>query len=207
VHPTAFGYWVIAPASAQALGLRKYYWLLDIDAATGPTAASDNPKISDVVIGPGKLAFTVSEVTLPEPPLPDQLPGGIDKNSADAKAAEKIAAQHMMCIHNLEPGRYTLTIDGKKMHTSFNARVGPDVMQAEKLRETIVKKNELFFHRWRPANETYIFGFRKHEQGQNAVEMPQFDPLIAEQEKLIDELRVPRPHRYELTREPDAPAK
>lgn len=215
VHPTEFGYWVIAPAAVHALGLRKYYWLLDFDAATGPTATSDNPKISDVVIGPNKMAFTVTEVTLPEPPLPEQLPGGIAKNSPDARAAEKIAAQHMMCIHGLEPGRYTLTIDGKKMHTStdtgwdlgYNARLGPDVAQAEQLRQAIVKKNELFFHRWRPANETYIFGFRKHEQGQNAVEMPQFDPLIAEQEKLIDELRVPRPHRYEITREPDAPAK
>lgn len=209
VHPTAFGYWVIAPAAVHALGLRKFFWLLDIDAQTGPTAASDNPKISDVTIAPGKLAFTVTEVTLPEPPLPAQLPGGAEKIPAERSAAEKIAAQHMMCVHNLEPGRYTLFIDGKKMHTStdegwdrgYNARLGPDVAQSEKLRETIVKKNELFFHRWRPANETYIFGFRKHEQGQNAVEMPQFDPLIVEQEKRIDELRVPRAHRYELTRE------
>ena len=40
-------------------------------------------------------------------------------------------------------------------------------------------KNELFFHRWRPQNETYLFGFRKHEQGKNAAEIVQFDPLIA----------------------------
>ena len=50
------------------------------------------------------------------------------------------------------------------------------------LRSAIRKKNELFFHRWRPENWTYLFGFRKQEQGQNAVEIPQFDPLIAEWE-------------------------
>lgn len=52
-------------------------------------------------------------------------------------------------------------------------------------------KNELFFHRWRPANSTYLFGFRKHEQGRNAVEIPQFDPLIANWENWIAGLRNP----------------
>lgn len=59
----------------------------------------------------------------------------------------------------------------------------------ERLRFAIRKKNELFFHRWRPANWTYLFGFRKHEQGQNAVEIPKFDPLIAEWEARIAKLR------------------
>lgn len=56
---------------------------------------------------------------------------------------------------------------------------------AERLRPLVVAKNELFFHRWRPANETYIFLFRKHEQGNNAVEMPQFDPLVAAAEERV----------------------
>ena len=57
------------------------------------------------------------------------------------------------------------------------------------LNAAIRKKNELFFHRWRPANWTYLLGFRKGEQGQNAVELPQFDPLIAEWEARIAKLR------------------
>ena len=57
------------------------------------------------------------------------------------------------------------------------------------LRQKIVEKNELFFHRWRPQNQTYLFGFRKHEQGQNAREVAQFDPLIAKAEKEIAELK------------------
>jgi glucose/arabinose dehydrogenase len=57
------------------------------------------------------------------------------------------------------------------------------------LNAAIRKKNELFFHRWRPANWTYLLGFRKGEQGQNAVELPRFDPLIAEWEARIAKLR------------------
>ena len=59
----------------------------------------------------------------------------------------------------------------------------------EQIRKLTVEKNTLFFHRWRPQNETYIFGFRKREQGRNAVEIPQFDPLIAEKEAAIAKLR------------------
>jgi lysophospholipase L1-like esterase len=56
---------------------------------------------------------------------------------------------------------------------------------AESLRQLIVKKNEFFFHRYRPQNVTYIFLFRKHEQGNNAVNIPKYDPLIAELEQQI----------------------
>ena len=57
------------------------------------------------------------------------------------------------------------------------------------LRTAIREKNELFFHRYRPQNETYLFLFRKHEQGNNAVEIPQFDPLIEAKEKEIARLK------------------
>lgn len=60
---------------------------------------------------------------------------------------------------------------------------------ARKLREATVAKNKLFFFRWRPANETYLRLFRKHEQGNNVRELPMFDPLIAKAEKEIEALK------------------
>lgn len=57
------------------------------------------------------------------------------------------------------------------------------------LTKAILAKNRLFFHRWRPQNEIYLFGSRKHEQGNNGVEIPMFDPIIAESEKAIAKLR------------------
>ncbi len=59
----------------------------------------------------------------------------------------------------------------------------------EKLRRAIVEKNALFFHRHRPQNETYLRGFRKHEQGNNAAEVYAFEPLVAEKDREIFALR------------------
>jgi lysophospholipase L1-like esterase len=59
----------------------------------------------------------------------------------------------------------------------------------EPLRQAILTKNEQFFNKWRPQNETYLFGFRKHEQGKNAKEIVEFDPFIAKAEDEIEKLR------------------
>lgn len=66
----------------------------------------------------------------------------------------------------------------------------PESAAYDNLRAAIIEKDRLFFHRWRPANETYLFLFRKHEQGQNAKEIPLFDPLITAQETRINEARA-----------------
>ncbi|MEM6366616.1 MAG: SGNH/GDSL hydrolase family protein, partial [Planctomycetota bacterium] len=58
----------------------------------------------------------------------------------------------------------------------------------EMLRKSIIEKNRLWFHRSRPANMAYVFGFRKREQGQNAIEIPQYDPLIEQLEQRIAKL-------------------
>ena len=109
-------------------------------------------------------------------------------------------------ISHLSPGKYTLSIDGKAIVTANATEwargvkmvAGPDPAQVEKLRRAIVAKNELYFHRWRPQNETYLFGFRKQEQGKNASEVPRFDPLVAAKEKEIDRLSRPVSHLYKL---------
>ena len=109
----------------------------------------------------------------------------------------------------LQPGRYVLKIDGKDRREGRRDRLGQGdrasgrarVDQVEQLRKAINAKNLLFFYRWRPQNETYLFGFRKHEQGNNAIEVPQFDPLVEEKEREIARLRKPVPHVYELIRE------
>ena len=49
---------------------------------------------------------------------------------------------------------------------------------SDQLERLITRKNQTFFHRYRPQNETYLYLFRKAEQGNNAVEVPQFEPLV-----------------------------
>lgn len=86
-------------------------------------------------------------------------------------------------IHFNEHGYLVFT--GKVLDALELPRVALNTEAAQALRKVVVKKDFLFFNRWRPANETYLFGFRKHEQGRNAKEMEQFDPLVEEQEKQI----------------------
>jgi lysophospholipase L1-like esterase len=115
----------------------------------------------------------------------------------------------MIKVANLKTGRYILKVDGKPVakgdaaswKSGIMVTKGPQFDQVEALRQAINAKNELYFYRWRPQNETYLFGFRKHEQGQNAREIPLFDPLVAAKEAEIAKLRVPVPHVYELIRE------
>lgn len=68
---------------------------------------------------------------------------------------------------------------------ALGLEIQPKKLAQPSLKETIIAKNRLFFQRWRPQNEIYLFGSRKHEQGKNGAEIPTFDPLIAEKETLI----------------------
>jgi lysophospholipase L1-like esterase len=76
----------------------------------------------------------------------------------------------------------------KHLVGSLLAPINEPPVSPEPLRQKIVAKNRLFFHRWRPQNETYLFGFRKHEQGKNAAEVAAFDPLVAAAEAEIQAL-------------------
>jgi lysophospholipase L1-like esterase len=58
----------------------------------------------------------------------------------------------------------------------------------EAIRQLSIQKNVQYFNSWRPANETYIFGFRSYEQGKNAAEMPKFAEPIARLEDQITKL-------------------
>jgi lysophospholipase L1-like esterase len=178
IHFTAFGYWITAGNLENELRV-------------------DSRKIEPIELD-GSAGKSFTQKTLTNPPTP---PG--------QKAYQ---GDCIVVGRNLAPGKYSLKIDGQVVQTQdagawMNAplggvvRRGPSLDQAEALRQAIVEKNRLYFYRWRPQNETYLFGFRKHEQGRNAKEVAEFDPLIAEKEKEIAKLRVPKTHRYELAPE------
>ncbi|MCH7988268.1 MAG: hypothetical protein IID46_03855, partial [Planctomycetes bacterium] len=76
----------------------------------------------------------------------------------------------------------------------------PESSEEAKLRRVIIEKNLLYFYSWRPQNVTYLFLFRKHEQGQNAKEIEELRKLVAEKEKEIARLKKPVTHTYELIR-------
>ena len=78
-------------------------------------------------------------------------------------------------IH-LTPAGYRLMAAEVAWQLGWKARLKGEAV--EELRQAIIRKNQLFFDRWRPENQTYLLGFRANEQGKNARELPEFDPLI-----------------------------
>lgn len=145
------------------------------------------------------------------PPLPDQAPANKNLSSLRDAQAKFAASQNAFFVDWFQamggvpkPGRVEkpLTENGihyteagyQKLTTKFIEALGlklPDAppTATEPLRKAVIAKDFLFFNRWRPQNETYLFGFRKHEQGQNAKEIPMFDPLIADADKKLVELK------------------
>ncbi|MDH3583225.1 MAG: SGNH/GDSL hydrolase family protein [Phycisphaerae bacterium] len=143
------------------------------------------------------------------PPLPDMRPANANRRLY-AKALEELASERGLRFVNLfdrlKSGSADRPLTDNGLHLNAvgyraaaavildglgldSGRV--DLAKSAQLRRLIVEKNRLYFHRYRPQNETYLRGFRKHEQGRNAVEIPMFDPLIEKQEQQITGLLRP----------------
>ena len=197
LHFTAYGYWRLAPAIAKAMGANSPGWTATLDAKEKETSI-DGGSLTKATFGVDAVTFQITDDSLPCPAPPKHSP----KNAAFQTPGGQLK------ITNLPEGAYALYVDDKWAQTADHLAWGAGVKvdlpsqqkQLEELREAIRLKNELHFHRYRPQNETYLFLFRKHEQGNNAVEIPQFDPLVEKQDEKINAAKTPTPHRYRLVR-------
>ena len=160
------------------------------------TAASPGGKVRFVFVGPIQHEdLRASRPRLPDPAEHNAILAEYAKvlrELAAEKNAPFIAAEWqntagIKLAHGTDNGVHLNARGYRALATSFAQQLGwkvdatqwdkEDAAQAS-LREAILRKNALFFHRSRPANYTYIFGFRRGEQGRNAVEIPKFDPLV-----------------------------
>jgi lysophospholipase L1-like esterase len=190
LHLRSRGYLQLARVFEDRLGWTASRPEVEL-AASGKVLRQAALRVEDLqTISAGGLEFDLRLDRLPIP-----RPGGV--------------AGLRLRVDGLPPGTWKLVADGSTWASAqaANWREGvavsqvPDSAQFESLRKAIVDKNQLYFHRWRPQNETYLFGFRKHEQGNNASEVPMFDPLVEKQEATIARLRVPQSVHYRLVRE------
>ena len=136
----------------------------------------------------------------------DRLPPAILSVTNDGTRAVGPERMRVQIPRLTGEGVFVLVVDGAIVQEgtpetwtdSREVARGADFDQAEKLRELIVRKNNLFLNRWRPQNDTYLFGFRKHEQGRNAAEVPQFDAAVAALDEAIQQLKRPVSHVFEI---------
>jgi putative heme-binding domain-containing protein len=195
IHLNDHGYRRLAESLGRHFPCPPPAWQLSLSRDGKTSADHRGVAISDFQRSRGSLRFQVT---------PNQvlMPGAAGSDVP----AQPSASQALVQVKGLRSGNYVLKIDGREVlagsHTAWEKGLaldrGPLLEAAHELHQTILKKNELFFHRWRPQNSTYLFLFRKGEQGRNAGEIPQFDPLIAEQEARIAKLRQPGTHLFEL---------
>ncbi len=194
IHLTAYGYRRATEALAEGLRWNKRFWRIGITKEGTLRKGSSGLQALEVEQKKTSVRLVGLENQLPYPAWLE-----------NEKPLPLITPERRLQFL-VQPGTYEFRIDNKLLRivTEQDCQRGleitnaPSLDQAENLRQAIVKKNELFFHRWRPENNTYLFLFRKGEQGQNAKEIPQFEPLIQAEEAKIAQLRKPLQHTYEI---------
>lgn len=193
LHFSPLGEYAIAAELAARLGAAPRAWSLDLDLSRKSLDVSGASLLTLERTESGAI-LEIQPATLPPPAGPSE-------------ATAQLASAQVR-IRGLPSGNYALRQNGAQILVadadawSKGLRITPagEREQIGKLEQAIQNKNLLFFHRHRPQNETYLFLFRKHEQGNNAVEIPQFDPLIVAHEKEIAVLRKPARLTWELVK-------
>ena len=154
-------------------------------------------------------------------PMPDSSKHNADlKAYADAirKLAQKNALPYLDLIGLVEPDvaeAKRLTMNSLQLNDAGHRRLAElfleklglparkdlDAQKGSRIRKVIQYKNELYFYSWRPQNQTYIYSFRKREQGRHAKDIPGFAPLVQEMEQSIRSELESLPHKITPARE------
>ena len=201
IHLTPYGYWRAVAVIEKACGIEERRLDINLNAGDGKSITFGT-KIDSVKADGRTVQFNATDDCLPIALAPTGTPQVL-------LACPSLwpGALRYLTITHLKPGTYQITIDqqsignatAEELAKSIWLPFGPAQVQEEQLRKTIVAKNFDFFNFWRPDNDTYIFGYRKHEQGKNAVEIPQFKPLVEAKEAEIAKLRVPVTHTFVIS--------
>ncbi|MFO0903034.1 MAG: SGNH/GDSL hydrolase family protein [Pirellulales bacterium] len=209
LHPTEAGFAIVSERLLSKLGIPSGRWSVVVE---GEDAKASGLRVADFTRGRDSVRFQATASQLPPTNRSmNGLPYGPGTESQSLQPIQHVEPSCRLRVLRLDAGSYELLVDGLRVALADaslwgDPGVGFDVPgdqeQAEKVRQLIYDKNVLYFHRYRPQNETYLFLFRKHEQGNNAVEIPQFDPLVAEKEAEIAKLLTPNAHRFELRKAP-----
>jgi lysophospholipase L1-like esterase len=180
IHLNENGYRRAALAIEASLGFAPRRWSVEMDLGKDGVRA-EGTKVLKVDPFPNKVTFRAKDDLLPAP-------------------GER---SRLLTVRSLTPGFYALKAGGIRLAGATGDEWGRGVTltgsaETERLREAIAYKNLVYYQYWRPQNDTYIFGFRKREQGHLQAEFPQFPPLVAQKEAEIAKLRVPPIVEYVL---------
>ncbi|QXD26034.1 SGNH/GDSL hydrolase family protein [Opitutia bacterium ISCC 51] len=186
VHPNDFGYWAISSLVFKELmamdSKRATPWRMRIDAKSGKTE-SNGVALSDFSLRGNQFSFQVEERSSPfvPPPQEGELPALL-KDFRDT-----------LVIENLEPGEYSLVVDGVPVVTATHEQWAQGVpidstpahRDTEEYREAVVDKNTQFVYSWKALNQVHIVGERRNSSSGRALpaEVKAFNKLTKQKDK------------------------
>jgi lysophospholipase L1-like esterase len=183
IHLTAEGYRQAAGRIENELGFEPGAPFANISAGENQDGKSNGLTPANIKKIPDGLQFMLTDRTLPGS-APILHVGGLSDGQYELRAGDTIVATG-------SAGEWSKGVALEKE---------PSIDQRSKLRALIVQKNFDFFNYWRAQNDTYILGYRRHEQGKNAPEVAQFEKMSQDADVQIASLRAPVPTQYELRR-------
>ena len=190
VHLNEKGYYHLAQVVSQTLQLPQSEWTMDLRVAD--QKVNSNLSVSNPNFQKEQISFTLQNLGLPL-----VAPLGLAEEGGSSKIQ----------IHGLKKGFYSLTVEGQPVATASAKEWaqgvaishGPAFNRARELRTLIFKKNELYFHRYRPLNRTYILGFRAYEQGRHTEGLDELGAIVTWLDTQINLRKAPQSYNYMLT--------
>ncbi|MDA0350216.1 MAG: SGNH/GDSL hydrolase family protein [Verrucomicrobia bacterium] len=185
IHLNSFGYWAVSNLIYEQLmrmdSKRPEPWRLHIDAKTGAVSAN-GVELSRFNLAGQNFSFEVKENSHPSlpPPVERGMPGMLS------------GYRDTLVIENLEPGEYSLMVDGKPVatatHEEWAAGVPIDTSPAheevEDYRSAVIDKNTQFIYSWKALNQVHIVGERRNSSSGRALpqEIIEFNELTKQKD-------------------------
>ena len=194
VHPGPAGHTIMAWAVLKGLGASALVSTAEITVKNQKAKAGSAKecKIEKLKAEGDGISFDRIDKALPMP---------IDSRALPALKLAPILddlSRYELKVTGLTATKYDVTIDGEKagtvtgdeLSTGWNMTTadGPIAKQTAELLKLVFEKNNVFFERWRKVQ------LNPNRQ----AELPALDQKIADLEAMINEVRQPKPHHFEL---------
>ncbi len=189
IHLNELGYWSVSNLIyKQLMAMISQVpepWTLRIDAKTG-VAQSKGVELSGFRLEGHNFSFDVAEESRPSlpPPMNPNLPTALS------------GYRDTLVIENLEPGEYTLMVDGAPVATASDEEwakgvpidSSPAHRDAENYRAEVIDKNTQFIYSWKALNQVHIVGERRNSASGRALpqEIIEFNKLTKEKDASLN---------------------
>jgi lysophospholipase L1-like esterase len=198
VHPNWAGHLIMAHQILKALGAPSLVSRASIGVGGRSVILADKCQVNDLKVEGNSLSFTRLDDCLPMPVRPDsalvfKVPGYSFLDDLD---------QYELKVTGLAAGKYTLSIDGQRIHEYTDVQLtaglslaldaAPVLRQGLQLLNLVLDKNNLYFNRWRNVQ------LKSPPGDGRTAELARCDAEIADRETKINALRKPVAHQWEL---------